>query len=81
MILTVGDTVEVARRPLSMGVVFPRLQEVAASDLEAVFSLEIWYGGEAPRTGPPPSSVACLGGEELCDPASGREGKAMELGG
>lgn len=37
VILTLGDAVEVARRPLSTEyVVFPRLQDVAASDLEGM---------------------------------------------
>ena len=43
VILTLGDAVEAARRPLRTEfVVFPRLQEVAASDLEGVLSLEAW---------------------------------------
>ena len=40
VILTLGEALEAARRPLSTELVFPRLQEIAASDLEGVFSLE-----------------------------------------
>ena len=66
VILTLGDAVEAVRRPLrTEWVVFPRLQEVAASDLEGAFSLAAWWGGESPRGRPPPSIVVCLGGEEL----------------